>query len=1028
MDDDLVRLSQIPVTKLSIGDARFRRELASLGCANIIEVLELPLKTVDQKLSSDANDLLDKLRDRYKKDPAAFARYVLPASSGVSIPKDAAAQKTMSAFDVRRYGHASGPVVTSRVKPSVPSAVSARPQAPSTAIPHYRDSPQFLYSNRNVYAAVPKDDWFKELRTLNGEAREVFDDLDDRCDAVMVHMSFGVFATSLGAVRNGFKSLFAYYKNRHSEALDLIDRYLRDIYLVYLADRARELYDGDALWPNVFAEIGVTSQNVQIAMKKLFVSQLERRGMPRYAVGESDYYYLYTTLMHGGLSEDLWANLWKKSVLPFCDQLLKGSSLSSFEMAGPSLLREVLNPQSRYAPNNSVRKILEKAPSASVASILVSALSVAAQVSEPTQDGNRLQMLSSHGLPDTAMLALRRMLNKGSDGAGAQGSGGSLAYFPEAELNLDLDSGCVLIGWPELRLPSSLGGGIVEYVINGELMHSEPVRYSVNKCLLSAVKIPVSPCAKYLVELRMGGEAPAGSFRQSIHRSRPGCFEFIETKRGTYRLRGAKERLTKTRKIAYLAEEGLEVVPVCGMMAGPVYETDDSWGKARAQVFTVEPGASGSIVERDTGREVAVWHESYRVRVSKDGRIGRTSEGLDLYGESPDHDGFNGGLPLITITGLEGEGALDDLRIECVCDGANVSVVRRKTVLQRGDGESETTVRLDLASSAFPSRFVESCVIAVWQEPASNSPIYRYRFAMAPIRGFRIDALQFAGDSILAKYCFKSIYAMDISVGGGESHRINAGGDYAVTVPLSDRVLPVSIEAAMRDTSINALFDLAAVDIRVPDELVELSEQRPICLYDALELGSSAGRLSLGASDWRAGRAVLIMLGDKLLFYKSMDAPGNYEINLFEDPKIFLPSSTAAKSLPLSMIIWYGRGYENNSVRRAFADTCLLDCSEGLGFRNVVLYTDVSSKRYLRFDSPVLCDCVAWFTGRYADRQYGEVAIPSGATKIEVPDAAVRAHATHRKVRVLIMTTDIFGGVEERYPIEFSLERCNSHV
>lgn len=1024
MSETLDRLERTPVTKLDIGDTRFRRELATLGCSNIIEVLKLPLKTVDRKLSLDANDLLDKLRDKYEKDPESFAKQVLPA------PKDDPPAAAFAGFsqagspDVRDLGHVSGPVTVNHV--SSHTRVAVQPAA---------ERPRAPFSLRTTLVATPEDDWFKELRELNARAGEVFDDLDDRFDTVMVHMAFEALATSLDAMRGDFRALFAYYRGRHGDALVLIDTYLRNIYLVFIADRARELYDGAGLWINVFNELGVVNNRIQGDLKKIFVAQLERRNMPRYAVGESDFYYLYTALMHGGLSEDLWADLWKKSVRPFCRKLLKSSTYTSYETVALELLDEIKNPDSCYAPNNSVRKILEKVPSASVASLFVSALDVAAQVDGPTTVGSGLQMLSSHGLPDAAMVALRNQLGKGASRRDGRVSRGSLIYFPEAELSLDIDSGSVLIAWPELALPSDLGGGVVEYVINGELVHSEPVRYSVNRCVLPAVKIPVTPCAKYSVELRMGGEALPGSLRQSIHRSRPGCFEFVETRRGTYRLRGAKERLTKTRKIAYLVEESLEVVPGHGMIPGAVYETDDSWGEARVQVFTVEPGASGSIIESVTGREVAVWHESYRVHVSKDRRIGRTMEGLDLYGQSPDLDGFDGespdlagfdgGLPIITVTGVNGEDVFKDLKVECFCDGKWVSIARRKRTLQREDGVKEVTVCLDLAGSFFPSRFVQNCEIAVRQVSASDSLIYRYRFAMAPIGGFHIESMSISDGVLLARYCFKSAYAVDISMGDGGKQRVNALDDYAATVPLSDEILPLLIEAAEDEvlTSINALVDLAAIDVRLPEQLVVLSGQRPICLYDALELGPSAARITLYASGWRVGRVALVMLDSHLLLYKPMDAPGRYEINLFENPEMFLPGPNGAGRFPLTLSLWFGSRHEGLTTQRAYVDVELLDCSEGLGFNGVERYTDANFRCWLRFDSPALCDCVVRFTGRHADKEYGEVELPCGETKVEVPPAAVRALASRRKVRACVLKTDIFGDVDDRYPIEISLER-----
>ncbi len=1014
MGDDLKRLAQTPVTKLTVGDTRFRRELATLGCLNIIEILELPLKVVDQKLNPDSNDLLDKLREKYEKDSEAFAKEVLPNLDGSACPGiGTAGIRTAGPFDASRLGRTSGPVITSRVKPISP---------PSTLLPRRERTSVSPLAN-GLSVTLPDKEWFKVLRRLNVKAGETFDDLDDRFDTVMVHMAFEALAMDLGSVREGFKALFSYYRNRHNEALALIDSRLRDVYLVYLADRARELYDGEALWPNVFGEIGVTGQTAQVAMKRLFVSQLKRRGMPRYAEDESDFYYLYTALMHGGLSEDLWANLWKKAVRPFCKELLKSTAYSSYETVALDLLGEIKNREGRYAPNNSVRKILQKVPSASVASLLASALAVAAEVDGGRMGNLGLQVLSSHGLPDTAMVALRKQLGAGANKSAGHGSTGSLIYIPEAELTLDIAAGNVLIAWPAAMLPSYLAGGIIEYIINGKLAHSEPIRYSTDKSMLPAVRIPLAPCAQYLVELRMSGDVPLGAHSQSIHRSRPGCFEFIETRRGAYRLRGAKERLTKTRKIAYLVDESLEVVPGHGMVAGSVYETDDSWGDARIQVFTVEPGAFGSIVERGTGREVAVWHESYRVHVSKDRRIGKTIEGLDLYGESPDPIGFNGGLPLITFTGLSGENPLDDLYIACDCDGARVSIARRKAVLQREDGEKEVTVRLDLGATSFPSRLVQKCVIEARQGSASGPLIYRYRFAMAPVRGFHLDGLSYSNGVYCARYSFKTVCTVDVSVGGAERSWVNTCGDYSVAVPLSDESLPVLIESVESETSIKALVDLAAIDVHIPDQLMEISGRRSICLFDALELGSSAGCISVFASERRFGRAVLIMLGDKPLFYKSMDAPGKYEINLFENPGAFVPNPRNAKSLPLSMTIWYGSSCEGLTVKQGFADIALLNCAEGLGFRDFRLYTDASFKRYLQFDSPVLCDCVIRFTGRYAAKQYGEVVAPCGSTKVEIPQAAVRALAAHRDVRALIITNDIFGGVDNRFPIELSLER-----
>lgn len=1017
--EKLQLLSQTPIARLNIGEARFRRELVTLGCASIIDVFKLPYKTVDAKLSLGASEWLDKLRSRYEEDPDAFADEALSKPKAVQSTQSGHTDQSGSATPLMRAGS----IRPSAGGDSVSSERSADCLPAKTARRSY-----FLHDS---VVSAPDIECFKRLRLLECDARNIFDDLEDRFEVVMVHMAFDELAVALDEVRADFKRLFMHYRGRHREAVALIGRYLGNIYLVYLADRARELFDGDKLWPYVFGEVGVTSQNIQIDMKKLFIDQLERwPKMPRYAENESDFYYLYTTLMHGGLTEGLWEDLWKKSILPFCKKLLISSSYSSYETVALDLLDSLRNPESRLSPSSSVRRILQKVPDASVAGLLSSALGVAAQVTRNVQSASSLQMLSSNGLPDTAVAALRNQLAQGKQSrkGSSRTSGGELISIPEAELSLDLGSGKVLMAWPALVLPQVLAGGVLEYVVNGEPVHEEPIQHSVNRSLLKAVKIPVRPSARYAVEIRLSedsanGQALVGTLRQSIHRSRPGCFEFIQARTGSYRLRGAKERLTKSRRIAYLVEERLEVVPVGGMAPGSVYETDSSWGEARVQVFTVEPGASGKIVDRKTGSEVAVWHESYLVRVSKDRRIGKTLGGLDLFGESPDARGFNGGLPLITVYGAGDNNAFDDLEIVCTCDGQRVSIARKEKSLWREDGTKENMVLLDLVGSNFPSSFVERCEIVARQKSAGGAPIYRYKFALAPIRGFHLDALDFSYGVLLATYRFKSVCDLDVSAGGNEKRRVPAWCDYAATVPLSDEALAISIDAASREASLAATLDLAAIDVQIPKALVDVTKRRPVCLSDVFELSPSDGRIVISASGWKVDRAALVMLGEKPLFYRSMETPGKYVINLFANPSMFVPDAGSAQMMPLGLTISNGSTYEGDWARPASAETKLFNCCEGIGFHSYEVFTDSSLRFFLRFDAPVLGSCSIRFFSRTADKTYGEVALAAGEAEVELPQAVIRALSTHRKICASVVTTDIFGLTDDRYPIEFPLER-----
>lgn len=147
------QLIQTPVTKLCIGEARFRRELAALGCQNIVDIFNLPLATVDEKLSIDASEQLDKLRAKYKKDPEAFAAQVLPKpKTSASSETSAVSRKSLNtSVGISRF-HAGGKTAEASKPLSQPRLIES-----SFKLSYRRDS----------LVAVPTADWFRRLRHLD---------------------------------------------------------------------------------------------------------------------------------------------------------------------------------------------------------------------------------------------------------------------------------------------------------------------------------------------------------------------------------------------------------------------------------------------------------------------------------------------------------------------------------------------------------------------------------------------------------------------------------------------------------------------------------------------------------------------------------------------------------------------------------------------------------------------------------------------------------------------------------------------
>ncbi|WP_455798301.1 hypothetical protein, partial [Adlercreutzia sp. CNCM I-6207] len=68
----------------------------------------------------------------------------------------------------------------------------------------------------------------------------------------MVYQAFEEFPTDLDELNEAFQQMFTHYANHPRAALNLIDRHLRNAFVVYVADRARNTFSEGNLWGNFF--------------------------------------------------------------------------------------------------------------------------------------------------------------------------------------------------------------------------------------------------------------------------------------------------------------------------------------------------------------------------------------------------------------------------------------------------------------------------------------------------------------------------------------------------------------------------------------------------------------------------------------------------------------------------------------------------------------------------------------------------------------------------------------------------------
>lgn len=1007
-ESSLDKLKSTPVTELNFGSASIRRSIQRAGFDTLPKLLDLSEKEIDALFTwKDADEIIN-LKKRYNTSPEEFAFHVL-----------------------RKREIEKGVASKAPAKAEASYVVQKKPHIPTIArIQYLGDSP----------ISLPPLPFSKALQGFEKRARETLDDLDDIFENVMVYQAFEEFSTDLDELSDAFSELFDFFSSQSRDALRLIDRRFRNAFLVFVADRARSVYKDGNLWGNFFDGLNIPDGNAQGLFKQLFVDHIKRRKMPLYARDEETHYYFYTALLHGGLSADSWENLWEECIIPMTRAVSSGDYGIDGEMDGRSLLKELKSPESRFAPKKSVLNILEKAPDSTIAPLFDASMRVAAQIAGYRGFRSGVTMLSSFGLPDVAMDALRELQERrtvtsrshpASTPSEKHPDERRFVYFPVAHLQLNLSEGVVSIRWNRQQFPLQFADKRIDYYIDGKKELSSEFAVSVGKCILEAASITVRPQVRYDVELKLmqkdertGDYVEIASTNQTFNRSKPGCFEFIKDAKGLYRMRERNEKITRKRRIAYIVKDGYQIDAGQGMTPVSEYETSGRWSDTQIYIYDVEPGSAGSLVDTLTGEVVAVWQERYTAKIDRSRIIGETTDGIDLYGYAPSNLDTNDGLPSMTIEAIDGLAALEDLDIVCICDNKRISVPRH-VVWADDQGESNAAqIALVPRESSLFERHIENCLIEARQKSSDGKPVFRYRFSVIPIQRFKPSSISLDYGVAVAEYGFQALEPIDVTDTQGKTETVWAWGSFSAKTLLKDEFLHLRIRSRESGKETNAMLALAAVDIEIPDALTSMSKEHPVCLADALELGPSYANFKIVSHGWRQNRAAMVMLGLEPLFLKELKQPGEHEFNLFRHAASFRQDDFAApESLPLKLSLIYGDNVEQGRQKPAWTDIEILDCAKGIGIRGWELLVTEKGEHLLQFDGKPVCDTCFEFRRRTSDRLVGTAFANAGSTELILPTSVIRLLDTRREIFVEMSPCDWLGNPQREYATRLTLKR-----
>lgn len=981
------------------------RRFKNVGIETLGDLLSMSDGELEDSFDGNSlDDALD-LKEMYEKKPEKLLTKIASSRSSKTIP----IRETVIPAQSTHSRTTSTASRTSR------NAVREAPTAQPQQTEHRAGV------RRPLIAPAPDLPFAKKLEEFEQRAKEAFEDLEDQDENVMAYQAFDYFPAELDEVAESFKCLFERYKNHVSRAFELITNCFPNIYIIFVAERAQTLYSENNLWGNVFDYLGLSLQNHQVEFKRIFFDELRRRRMPIYAQDEARDCYFYTALLHGGLSEQSWLNLWKDSLIPLAKDMNKSDSGYSRNMSGYEVLRAIRNTEGRFAAKVTELKILSKAPDSLLAPLFESAMKVVSNVVSQS-GGSGSQFFSGYDLPDVAMVALKESLQPALS---RNKKHQDTLYTRDAKLELDLDAGTVHLRWNKQQLPLSHKDDSFEFYVNGKLKKEASPIIDIGKCILPEIRIDVEPQTEYHIETRRivptesDEKSVANSFMTTIERSKPGCFEFIQDNKGRFRLRKQGERILKTRKVAFLMRSDYSLEPGSGMVAIQHHIARDSWGNAKIILCTVEPGASGSIIDTRTGETIAAWRERYLCHIDKKNVIGKTSDNYDLYGFTASEYGTNDALPIITVSTFDGNDAINDLVAECTFNGERIALPRKPHPL--GNDIVQIEFRPDKVQ-AFSYR-AGICTISLKQKSADMGLAFKHTFAIAPIRSFHVSNIRLDHGLPMANYVFWLTKPAILENIQGDTFYLEQNDPFETAMLLSDDKLSLRLtteEAGCMDFS---LF-LAGIELNIPNTLKKAAQKRPICLSDALELGTQAGEITLNAKGNRESRKVLVLLGEKPVDLHLMKQQGTYTVGLFRDKSLFKQRDHEdAKAVSLVLSLSFGGLSRTEGYEDSWQDMTLLECQEGFGFKTMSLQSNEEGSQSLALDEKTLSELHVKFTCVGKSNRISEEDINEGETAIPIPQEVSRGLAAGRTYTAEITPSSWFGDPLYEYTYTTSISK-----
>lgn len=374
----------------------------------------------------------------------------------------------------------------------------------------------------------------------------------------------------------------------------------------YMIDAGRREYESGALYPRIAEELGINVEQYVNRWADHFIGFLDSLQLQRFSFDSAAKYKLESILLHGGLPDDAWRQVWENWLLPGVraghlepDQLIEWALSTSHD--APQLrttTRDIL-----HRGGSVVRRLVEEAAKA---------------VSDSLETGV-VDESKDYGLPAAALMSLGDVMSA------------PRLRWPELRFDMKSDD-VVFLEVPEVSLGRNGGSKLtsMEYDVFEISESVAPVRKDeavatnvTGSWVIRPFRIPLGAARGFqaIVRCRAVGRPDQSSQRRIRWRAGPqGVWTFMRDRRGGWVCPPERSWRRPRNEVLYVVPPGMRLVcdglkDSCRVVAEtPMPDDWDGW-----TAFQVE-GATGGEIRLETlkGAHVEQWSLGQRCEVSFD--------------------------------------------------------------------------------------------------------------------------------------------------------------------------------------------------------------------------------------------------------------------------------------------------------------------------------------------------------------------------------------------------------------------------